>query len=70
MFSNFSFAVYQIGDRGLFLINDDHGLSLSGYTSFYQIHEGEETITSELDKLVGKEPLDLSEAKEIARNSN
>ena len=58
---------YQKGDRGLFLINDDRGLNLSGYTSFYQIHEGEETITSELDKLVGKEPLDLSEAKEIAR---
>ena len=59
---------YQKGDKGLFLINDDMGLNMLGYASFYPIYEGEETITSELDKFGGKEPLDLSEAKEIARN--
>ena len=39
-----------------------------GYTSFYPILEGKEAITTELDKLVGKDPLDLSDAKDIARS--
>ena len=60
---------YQKGDRGLFLINDDHGLNMLGYSSYYPIHEGKETITTELDKLLEKEPLDLSDAKETARNN-
>ena len=58
---------YQKGDRGLFLINDDHGLNLSGYTSFYPIYEGKDTITTELDKLLEKAPIELSEAKAVAQ---
>ena len=60
---------YQKGDRGLFLINDDHGLNLSGYTSFYPIHDGKDTITTELDKLLEKAPIELSEAKTIAQTA-
>lgn len=59
---------YQKGDKGLFLINDDHGLNMLGYDSFYPILEGKENITTELDKLVGKDPIDLSDAKDIARS--
>ena len=58
---------YQKGDKGLFLINDDHGLNLSGYTSFYPIHDGKDTITTELDQLLEKAPIELSEAKAIAQ---
>ena len=60
---------YQKGDNGLFLINDDHGLNMLGYASFYPIHDGKATITTELDKLLEKDPLDLSDAKETARNN-
>ena len=59
---------YQKGDKGFFLIDNDEGLAAMGYTSFYPILEGKETITTELDKLVGKDPLDLSDAKDIARS--
>lgn len=58
---------YQKGDKGLFLINDDHGPNISGYTSFYPIYEGKDTITTELDKLLEKAPIELSEAKAIAQ---
>ena len=58
---------YQKGDNGLFLINDDHGLNMLGYASFYPIHDGKATITTELDKLLEKAPIELSEAKTIAQ---
>ena len=54
-------------DKGLFLINDDHGLNISGYTSFYPIYEGKDTITTELDKLLEKAPIELFEAKAVAQ---
>ena len=59
---------YQKGDKGLFLIDNDRGLSTLGYSSYYPIQEGKETITTELDKLLEKAPLELSEAKSIAQN--
>ena len=58
---------YQKGDRGLFLINDDHGLNMLGYASFYPIHDGKATITTELDQLLEKAPIELSEAKAVAQ---
>ena len=61
---------YQKGDRGLFLINDDHGLNMLGYASFYPIHDGKDTITTELDKLLEKAPIELSEAKTIAQTAS
>ena len=60
---------YQKGDNGLFLINDDHGLNMLGYASFYPIHDGKATITTELDKLLEKAPIELSEAKTIAQTA-
>ena len=60
---------YQKGDRGLFLINDDHGLNMLGYASFYPIHDGKDTITTELGKLLEKAPIELSEAKTIAQTA-
>ena len=60
---------YQKGDKGLFLIDNDEGLAAMGYTSFYPILEGKETITTELDKLLEKAPIELSEAKTIAQTA-
>ena len=60
---------YQKGDRGLFLINDDHGLNMLGYASFYPIHDEKDTITTELDQLLEKAPIELSEAKTIAQTA-
>ena len=60
---------YQKGDNGLFLINDDHGLNMLGYASFYPIHDEKDTITTELDKLLEKAPIELSEAKTIAQTA-
>ena len=60
---------YQKGDNGLFLINDDHGLNMLGYASFYPIHDEKDAITTELDKLLEKAPIELSEAKTIAQTA-
>ena len=60
---------YQKGDKGLFLIDNDEGLAAMGYTSFYPIHDGKDTITTELDKLLEKAPIELSEAKTIAQTT-
>jgi len=58
---------YHIGDKGIFMIDNDRKITSMGYTSYYQIIDGKTTTTSELDKLVGNESLDIETAKNTAK---
>ena len=58
---------YHVGETGIFLIEDDDGLWLDGFTSFYQIKEGKSTTESEFDKKYDKTPIEIEDAKEAAR---
>ena len=58
---------YHVGDKGLFLIENDRGLSSLGFSSYYPIIDGETTVITQLDKLLDKPPIELTEAKIIAR---
>lgn len=65
---NSQYAIdYQIGDTGIFMIENDRGLSSMGFTSFYQIFDGKTTVTTELDKLVENSPINLTVAMETAK---
>ena len=59
---------YQVGDTGIFMIHKDRGIYSMGFGSYYPIIEGQTTITTELDKLVGKIPIDLEHAENHAEN--
>ena len=56
---------YKIGDKGLFFIENDRGLKLGGYTAFYPIEDGKNTIKTQLDKEMGKDPLELKDVRDI-----
>ena len=56
---------YKIGDKGFFLIENDRGLWLMGYASFYSIEDGKNTIKTQLDKEMGKNPLELKDVRDI-----
>ena len=71
---------YQVGDKGIFLIDHDiffdydtglshdRGLELGGFTSFYKIKNGESTIQTEFGKKYHHEnPIELLEAKETIK---
>lgn len=58
---------YKVGDRGIFIINEDHGLNLMGFTSYYPLTTGLSTMTSGLDKLGDKAPIDVEQAKQTAK---
>ncbi len=60
---------YKVGDKGIFLIENDRGLWSMGYTSFYPIEDGKTHTTSELDKLSNKSPIEITKAKESAKHS-
>lgn len=56
---------YEVGEEGIFLIENDEGLWIDGFTSFYPIVEDKLTIKSEFDKKYGKEPMALKDARDI-----
>ena len=56
---------YQVGESGIFLIENDGGLWIDGFTSFYPIEHNKSTIESEFYKKYGKEPMKLEDAKDI-----
>ena len=58
---------YQVGDKGIFMIENDRGITSFGYTSYYPILDGKSTTTSELDKLVDRTPIDVETAKNTAK---
>lgn len=55
---------YNLGDKGIFLIEDDGRLYVSGFAGYYPIVPGKTTITTELDKVVGNDPIGLAEARD------
>lgn len=58
---------YNLGDRGIFLVENDRRLHVSGFTDYYPIVPGRTTITSELDRVVGNDPIGLGEARDAAK---
>lgn len=58
---------YDINSKGIFLIENDRGLWIDGFTSFYEIRDGRDTIETEFDKKYGKDSIELSDAREIAK---
>jgi len=58
---------YTINSRGIFFIENDRGLWIDGFTSFYEIKEGIDTIETEFDRKHGKDSIKLSDAREIAK---
>ena len=58
---------YHVGEKGIFLIENDSELWLHGFTSFYPVKEGKSTIESEFGKKYGRTPVELEHAKDVAR---
>lgn len=58
---------YQVGEKGIFLIQNDRGLWINGFTSFYPIEDGKTHTTTGLNKLIGKSPIDITKAKDTAK---
>ena len=56
---------YQVGGSGIFLIENDGGLWIDGFTSFYPIEHNKSTIESEFYKKYGKDPMELKDARDI-----
>jgi len=60
---------YQVGEKGLFMIENDRGVTSMGYTSYYPIVGGETLATSELGKLLDQDPISLETAATVARQA-
>lgn len=58
---------YTIGDKGMFMINDDRGLNMMGFISYYPIKGEGDSFTREFDKVIGNPPLDIEKTKKIIR---
>ena len=58
---------YNLGDKGVFLIENDRRLYVSGFADYYPIVSGKTTVTTELDKVVGHDPIDLTEVRDAVR---
>ena len=58
---------YNVGDKGVFLIEDGKRLHMSGFSGYYPIVPGESTIITALDKAVGNEPIHMAEVREAVR---
>lgn len=58
---------YNLGDKGVFLIENDRRLYVSGFADYYPIVPGKATITTELDKAVGNDPIDMAEVRDVVR---
>ena len=59
---------YRVGDKGIFIINEDRGLNMMGFTHYYPIKDGVSKVTSEFDTMTEKTPIDVENAKEIAKS--
>jgi len=58
---------YNTDSKGIFFIENDRGLWIDGFTSFYEITEGKDTIETEFDKKYGRDSIDLADARKIAK---
>jgi hypothetical protein len=58
---------YRVGDKGIFIINEDRGLNMMGFVDYYPLKNGFSTLTSEFDKMTDKAPIDVESAKKIAK---
>ena len=58
---------YNLGDKGVFLIENDKRLYVSGFADYYPIVPSKTTITTKLDKVVGNDPIDMAEVRDAVR---
>jgi len=58
---------YGISSKGIFFIENDRGLWIDGFTSFYEIKDGRDAIETEFDRKHGRDSIGLSDAREIAK---
>ncbi|BDQ31131.1 hypothetical protein NZNM25_01350 [Nitrosopumilus zosterae] len=58
---------YHVGDKGIFIISNDRGLNMMGFTHYYPLKAGQTTMTSEFDKMTEKAPIDVDSARNIAK---
>lgn len=58
---------YNVGDKGIFLIENDREIYSMGFTSFYPIVSDKTTTNSALRELGDKEPIDIETAKNTAK---
>jgi len=58
---------YNVGDKGIFIINEDRGLNMMGFTSYYPIDDARTTVTSGFDQMTEKTPIEITTAKNTAK---